>query len=53
MKLDYINNINEYGDNIVRLYEFDCAEANKFQQLIKQVIINEIGRAHVWTPVTR
>jgi len=39
MKLDYIDNINEYGDNIVRLYEFDSSQADKFQQMIKQVII--------------
>jgi hypothetical protein len=41
MKLDYIDNINEYGDNIVRLYEFDSSQADKFQQMIKQVIIKD------------
>ena len=39
MKLDYINKYNEYGDNIVRLYDFDRYEALKFQQLITLNII--------------
>jgi hypothetical protein len=41
MKLDYIDNINEYGDNIVRLYEFDRAQAEKFQQVIYKVIVTD------------
>ena len=41
MKLDYIDSINEYGDNIVRLYEFDSSQAEKFQLMIKQVIIKK------------
>jgi hypothetical protein len=39
MKLDYIDNINEYGDNLVRLYEFDRIQAVRFQQAIQQIII--------------
>jgi len=39
MQLDYIDKINEFGDNIVRLYDFDSSQANKFQQLIKQTIV--------------
>ena len=39
MKLDYIDNINEYGDDIVRLYEFDKSQANLFQQAIQDTII--------------
>lgn len=39
MNLDYIDNINEYGDNIVRLYDFDKAQAEKFREAIKQTII--------------
>jgi len=39
MQLDYIDNFNEYGENIIRLYDFDSAQANKFEQAIKQVLI--------------
>lgn len=39
MELDYIPNINEYGDSIVRLYNFGRAESVKFKSAIEQVII--------------
>lgn len=39
MELDYIENINEYGDNVVRLYNFDKSEAIKFSELIQNIII--------------
>lgn len=39
MKLDYIDNVNEYGDNIVRLYDFDMSQADKFRQTIQETII--------------
>lgn len=39
MQLDYIENVNEYGDSIVRLYDFDKAQAEKFRQAIQQTII--------------
>ena len=39
MKLDYIDRINEYGDNIVRLYDFDKAEAIKFRNTLQHTII--------------
>jgi hypothetical protein len=39
MKLDYINNINEFGDKIVRLYNFDIAEAKSFSSSISKHII--------------
>jgi len=39
MQLDFIDNINEYGDNIVRLYDFDMAEADKFRQIVQQAIV--------------
>lgn len=41
MQLDYIENINEYGDNIVRLYDFNKAEATKFRQAIQETIITK------------
>lgn len=39
MKLDYIENINEYGENVVRLYDFNMAEAIKFKKKIQLEII--------------
>jgi hypothetical protein len=38
MTIDYIPNINNYGDNIVRLYDFDKHEAQKFSSIIEQLI---------------
>ena len=39
MQLDYIENVNAYGDNIVRLYDFDKSQAEKFRQAIQQTIV--------------
>ena len=39
MQLDFIDNINEYGENVVRLYNFDKYEAIKFRDLIKDTIV--------------
>lgn len=39
MELDYIGNINEFGDNVVRLYNFNKNEAIKFRTLIQEHII--------------
>jgi len=39
MQLDYIDKINEFGDNIVRLYDFDSSQAIKFQQILQQIIV--------------
>lgn len=40
MELDYIDNINEFGENVVRLYNFDKCEAIKLRELIKDTIVN-------------
>jgi len=40
MELDYIEDINEFEENLVRLYNFDAAEAIKFRDLIKHVIVD-------------
>ena len=39
MQLDFIDNINEFGENVVRLYNFDKYEAIKFRDLIKDTIV--------------
>lgn len=44
MELDYIEGINEFGENVVRLYNFDKSEAIKFRYLIEEVIINRKQR---------
>lgn len=38
MKLDYIDDINEYGDDVVRLFDFDRSESVKFKQLVQGFI---------------
>jgi hypothetical protein len=40
MKLEFLDSINEYGDHIVKLYEFDKEEAAKFRQAIQETVIN-------------
>jgi hypothetical protein len=40
MELDYIDNINEFGENVVRLYNFDKCQVIKFRELIKDTIVN-------------
>ncbi|MES2396979.1 MAG: hypothetical protein V4549_13290 [Bacteroidota bacterium] len=40
MKLEFLDTINEYGDHIVKLYDFDKEEAAKFRQAIQETILN-------------
>ena len=39
MKLGYIENINQYQENILKLYNFDKSQAIMFRNLIQEVII--------------
>jgi hypothetical protein len=39
MELDYIENINEFEENVVRLYNFDKSQAIKFRELINDTIV--------------
>ena len=41
MELDYIENINDFGESVVRLYNFDKSQAIKFTELIKDTIVNK------------
>ena len=41
MELNFIDNINEYGENVVRLFNFDKYEAIKFRDLIKDTIVDK------------
>jgi len=40
MELDFIEDINEFGENVVRLYNFDKRQVIKFRELIKDTIVN-------------
>jgi hypothetical protein len=40
VELDYNDNINEFGENVVRLYNFDKTQATKFRALIEETIIS-------------
>lgn len=44
MELDFIDNINEFGENVVRLYNFNKSEAIKFRTLINVTIIERNQR---------
>ena len=39
MMLDYIDNINAYGDNVVRLYDFDRLQSVKFRQCLQETVV--------------
>jgi hypothetical protein len=41
MELDYIADINEYGENVVRLYNFDKSQAIKLRELINDIVVNK------------
>jgi len=38
MKLDYIDDINEYGDDVVRLFDFGQSQSVKFKQLVQEFL---------------
>jgi len=40
MELDYVDRFNSYGDNMVRLYNFDRHEALKFAELLQLTVVN-------------
>ncbi|WP_298767216.1 hypothetical protein [uncultured Polaribacter sp.] len=41
MELDYIDNYNGLNENIVRLFDFDKAQAIQFRDLIQNVVIEQ------------
>ena len=40
MKLEFLDDVNEYGDQVIRLYNFDKAEAIKFRDAIQNTVID-------------
>lgn len=41
MKLEFLDDVNEYGDQVIRLYNFDKAEAIKFRDAIQTTVIDK------------
>lgn len=41
MELDFIPNINAFDESVVRLYNFDKAEATLLRDLIEETVVNE------------
>lgn len=41
MTLDYLANINNFGDHIIRLYNFDKIQAAAFYEVFKKTIIED------------
>jgi hypothetical protein len=41
MELDYIENINGLGENVVRLYNFNKAEAIQFRAVLQNTVIDK------------
>ncbi len=41
MELDYIPDVNKFGENVVRLYNFDKAQAIMFRELIEDSIVKK------------
>jgi len=39
MKLDFVDNVNEHGDNLVRLFNFNKAEAKVFKDCLIATVI--------------
>ena len=39
MKLDFIDNVNEFGESVVRLYDFDKSQAIKLRDLMIQTVV--------------
>ena len=44
MELDYIENVNGLHENVVRLYNFNKAEALQFSELIQETVIDKRAR---------
>jgi hypothetical protein len=38
MKIEFLRNVNEYDEHVLRLYDFDSKQAKAFQDIIRQLI---------------
>jgi hypothetical protein len=41
MKLEFLDNVNEYGDQVIRLFDFDKSEAIKFRDAVQSRIVDQ------------
>ncbi|MCW3072058.1 MAG: hypothetical protein JWO44_1948 [Bacteroidetes bacterium] len=41
MKLDFVDEVNEYNDQVIRLYDFDKTEAEKLRKAIQENLIEK------------
>lgn len=39
MKLEFLHDVNEYGEDVMRLYDFDTVQAEKFRMAIQETVI--------------
>jgi hypothetical protein len=39
MRMEFLEEVNEYGDSVVRLYDFDKSQAEAFRQAILETVI--------------
>lgn len=49
MRLDFIENINAYGEHVVRLFDTNSAEATRLYEAIEQNLIKEKKDLHLST----
>ena len=40
MKIGYVKNINEYGESLLRLYNFDKRQSIQFRDMLLEVVVN-------------
>jgi hypothetical protein len=41
MKLEFLEDVNEYGEDVIRLFDFDKIQARQFRQAIQETIIEQ------------
>jgi len=49
MQLDFIENINEFGESLIRLYDFDSSESTLFKELIEDAILKKNMKVNLAT----
>ncbi len=47
MRLDYIEDTDEYGDDMVRLYDFKREESIKFRQFVQDFLDSEVDQINL------
>ena len=47
MRLDYIENTDEYGDDMVRLYDFKREESIKFKQFVQDFLDSGVNQIDI------